>query len=170
MTKIKNLIFTFCFIILNFTYVNASEKVAFVDIDYIVQNSNVGKSALESIRKLDEKNINTLKNKTRELKDLEIEIQNKKNIISSEAYESEVKLFKEKLNNYKNQKNSIIKNFNDFKKKELDKIFAEITPVIKNYMDKNSVEILLDTKNIFMGNDNINLTEDILNEVNKSLN
>ena len=89
---------------------------------------------------------------------------------SAEAYENEVKLFKEKVNNYSNEKNTIVNSFNDFKKKEIDKIFKKITPIIKSYMDSNSVSILLDTKNIFMGNVKNNVTNEILKEINKSLN
>ena len=37
-------------------------------------------------------------------------------------------------------------------------------------MDSNSVGILLDTKNIFMGNVKNNLTNEILKEIDKSLN
>ena len=111
-----------------------------------------------------------LTKKTNELKDLENEIKNKKSILSPEAYENEVKLFKEKVNNYSNEKNTIVNSFNDFKKKEIDKIFKKITPIIKSYMDSNSVGILLDTKNIFMGNVKNNLTNEILKEIDKSLN
>ena len=36
-------------------------------------------------------------------------------------------------------------------------------------MEKNSVNILLDSKNIFMGSKDSNLTEDILNKINKEI-
>ena len=165
----KNYLMVF-FLFFNITTAYSEEKIAFVDIDFLIQNSDIGKSALAKIKIEDEKNISTLKKKTKELKDLENDIKNKKSILSPEAYENEVKLFKEKVNNYSNEKNTIVTNFNDFKKKEIDKIFKKITPIIKSYMDTNSVSILLDTKNIFMGNVNNNLTNEILKEINKSLN
>ena len=164
----KNYLLVF-FLFFNITTAYSEEKIAFVDIDFLIQNSDIGKSALAKIKIEDEKNISTLKKKTKELKDLENDIKNKKSILSPEAYENEVKLFKEKVNNYSNEKNTIVTNFNDFKKKEIDKIFKKITPIIKAYMDTNSVSILLDTKNIFMGNVNNNLTKEILKEINKSL-
>lgn len=164
----KNYLMVF-FLFFNITTAYSEEKIAFVDIDFLIQNSDIGKSALAKIKIEDEKNISTLKKKTKDLKDLENDIKNKKSILSPEAYENEVKLFKEKVNNYSNEKNTIVTNFNDFKKKEIDKIFKKITPIIKSYMDTNSVSILLDTKNIFMGNINNNLTKEILKEINKSL-
>ena len=158
------------FVIFNITFANSEEKIAFIDIDFLIQNSNIGKSALANIKIEDEKNISILEKKTRELKDIENEIKNKQSILSPEAYENELKIFKEKVNNYSNEKNTIVNSFNDFKKKEIDNIFKKITPIIKNYMDSNSVSILLDTKNIFMGNTNNNLTNEILKEINKSFN
>ena len=165
----KNYLLVF-FLFFNITIAYSEEKIAFVDIDFLIENSNIGKSALAKIKIEDEKNISILKKKTKELKDLENDIKNKKSILSPEAYENEVKLFKEKVNNYSNEKNTIVNSFNDFKKKEIDKIFKKITPIIKSYMDSNSVSILLDTKNIFMGNVKNNLTNEILKEINKSLN
>ena len=36
-------------------------------------------------------------------------------------------------------------------------------------MKKNSINILIDAKNIFMGNDSVNLTENILKIINDEL-
>ena len=165
----KNYLLVF-FIVFNFTYSYSEEKIAFVDIDFLIENSDIGKSALAKIKIEDEKNISILTKKTKDLKDLENEIKNKQSILSPEAYEKEVKLFKEKVKDYSNEKNKVVNSFNDFKKKEIDNIFKKITPIIKSYMDSNSVGILLDTKNIFMGKISNNLTNEILKEINKSLN
>ena len=146
------------------------EKVSFIDIDYIIKNSNVGKLTLENIKKLDQENIKKLKIKNKELQDLETKLNSQKNIISKEAYEIEVEKLKIKINEYSIEKNEMVKNFNKYKKEELDKVFKKITPIIRDYMDKNSVSILMDTKNIFMGKISSNLTEEILKDINKSLN
>ena len=164
----KNYLLVF-FIVFNFTYAYSEDKIAFVDIDFLIENSDIGKSALAKIKIEDEKNISILTKKTKDLKDLENEIKNKQSILSPEAYEKEVKLFKEKVKDYSNEKNKVVNSFNDFKKKEIDNIFKKITPIIKSYMDSNSVGILLDTKNIFMGKISNNLTNEILKEINKSL-
>lgn len=170
MLNLKKYYILILLVFCNITFAHSEEKIAFISIDFLIQNSNIGKSALKNIKILDEKNINILEKKTNELKDLETKIKNKQSILSTEAYENEIKLFKDKLNIYKDEKNKITNNFNDFKKKEIDKIFEKITPIIKSYMDNNSVSILLDTKNIFMGNVNNDLTNEILNEINKTFN
>ena len=51
--------------------------------------------------------------------------------------------------------------------KEFENIFKQINPIINDYIEENSVSILFDSKNIFMGAKKLNLTEDILNRINK---
>lgn len=156
--------------ILSITVSSANTKeTAFVDIDYIIANSNIGKKVLEKIDKLDKKNIENLQKKNKSLNELEILIKNKKNVVSEEAFNKEVISFREKVQEFKNEKNQIVKNFNDYKKKELENIFKKIGPIINNYMEENSVSVLFDSKNIFMGSKKSNLTEDILNRINKEL-
>ena len=155
-----------------FIFINPSisdEKIAFVDIDYIIQNSNVGKKMISNINKLDKKNIDNLKKKNETLKDLEIAIKNKKNIISEEAFNNEVISFRKKAQEFEKEKNLIVNDFNNYKKKEFQKIFKEITPIISNYIEENSVTLLFDSKNIFMGAKEVNLTEDILKKINMEL-
>lgn len=154
--------------ILSITVSSANTKeTAFVDIDYIIANSNIGKKVLEKIDKLDKKNIENLQKKNKSLNELEISIKNKQNVVSEEAFNKEVISFREKVQEFKNEKNQIVKNFNDYKKKELENIFKKIGPIINNYMEENSVSVLFDSKNIFMGSKKSNLTEDILNRINK---
>ena len=64
----------------------------------------------------------------------------------------------------------MIQNLNQFKKKELDNVFDQITPIIKTYMDENSIMIIMDSKNIFMGKTEIDLTDKLLNIINQKLN
>ena len=147
----------------------SNDKIAFIDIDYLIKNSEIGKKVLVKINDLDKKNVNGLKKKNAMLKNLETEIRNKKNIISDEAYNKEVILFREKIVKLNEEKNNLVNEFNGFKKKELQNIFDQISPIISNYMDKNSITIILDSKNIFMGKANSDLTNDILTEINKEL-
>ena len=44
---------------------------------------------------------------------------------------------------------------------------SKINPIIQNHMKQNSIEILLDSKNIFIGDVKSDLTKIIINEINK---
>ena len=159
-------------IIIFFTFINTSiskENIAFVNVDYLIQNSNIGKKSLANINDKDKKNLDNLKKKNKILQDLESSIKKKKNVISDEAYNKEVIDFKKKFQEFSKEKNEIVKEFNIYKKSEIEKIFKKINPIINNYMAENSVNLLFDSKNIFMGAKKLNLTDDILKKINNEL-
>jgi len=159
-------------IFISFTFINlaiSKENIAFVNIDYLIKNSNIGKKFLSDINNKDKENLDNLKKKNKILEELESSIKKKKNIISEEAYNKEVIEFKKKFQEFSKEKNQIVKKFNDYKKSELQNIFKQINPIINNYMKENSVSILFDSKNIFMGLKDFNLTEDLLIIINKEL-
>ena len=167
MKPIKKIICILFIYFINTIPTYGNDSIRFINLDFILQNSNDGKSALKKIENLNTKNINTLKEKEKILKDLEKKIASKKNIISKEVFDNEVTLFREKVNKFQNEKDKIIDDFNNFKKNELENVLKKITPIINSYMEKNSIDILLESKNIVMGKKELNLTNEILKELNK---
>ena len=169
MKLMKKLLYIILLFFLFTSKLYSNETIAYVDIDYILKNSDIGVKILNKINNLNNQNIKDLKNKEKILKNLEIEISSKKNVISKDAFDKEVIIFQEKVNKFKLEQKKIIKNFNIYKKKEIDDIFQKISPIINSYMEKKSVKILFDAKNIFMARNDLNLTKDLLKEINKSL-
>tara|TARA_B100001093_G_scaffold408413_1_gene397261 strand:+ start:6786 stop:7298 length:513 start_codon:yes stop_codon:yes gene_type:complete len=168
--KFLNKFILFFFLsIISFNSSIANEKTALIDVNYIIQNSNIGKKVLKKIEILNNKNITQLEKKNKELNNLESKIQNKKNIISDEEFNNEVKAFRQKAQDFTNEKNQTVKNFKNFQKKELEKVFKLLNPIISNYMKQNSLNILLDSKNVFMSNNDINITEEILKIINDEI-
>ena len=165
----KKLSFIFIFFFLNVTIVNSSEPIAYIDMDFIIKNSEIGKKTLDSINILNDKNINELKEKEKILKDLENKIISRKNIISKENFDKEVLLFKEKANEFKQDQSKMVEDFNNYKKKNLDGILSKISPILNAYMEKKSVKILLDSKNILIGRSNLDLTNEVIKEINEKI-
>ena len=166
---LNKFLFIFIFFFLNIAQANSSETIAYIDMDFIIKNSEIGKKTLNSINSLNEKNLNELKNKEKILKDLETNIISKKNIITKDEFDKEVLLFKEKANKFKEDQSKMVEDFNNFKKKELDSILNKIIPILNDYMEKKSVKILLDSKNILIGRSNLNLTNEVIKEVNEKI-
>ena len=146
------------------------DKVAFVDVDYLIKNSIIGKDSLNKIEKLNIKNIEKLKEREKILKNLDEEIKTRQNILTKDEFNKEVNLLKNKIKEFKIEKNMMVSELNNFKNKELDILFKKINPIIQNYMNKNSIEVLLDRKNIFIGSINSDLTKILIDEINKDTN
>ena len=106
------------------------------------------------------------KKKNKILNELETNIISKKNIISDDEFNKEVLAFQQKIKDFTSEKDQTIKEFNQFRKQELEKILKLFRPIISSYMKENSINILFDSKNIFMGNNDANFTEDLLKKIN----
>ena len=169
MSNIKSVIILFILII-STTYANSNDKVSFIDIDFILKNSNLGKSILNEIENLNKKNIDELRNKEKELKKIEAEIKSKKKILSEEEFNKEVNLLKERIKKYRIYKDNLVKDFKQSEKEKINLFFKEVNPIIQKFMDKNSIDILLDRKNVFMGKKNSDITNQIIQELNKNSN
>ena len=64
----------------------------------------------------------------------------------------------------------MVNDLNKFKNDEIGKVFDQISPIISQYMKKNSINIVFDSKNIFIGSSSSDITKIILEEINKQLN
>ena len=169
MSNIKSVIILFILII-STTYANSNDKVSFIDIDFILKNSNLGKSILNEIENLNKKNIDELRNKEKELKKIEAEIKSKKKILSEEEFNKEVNLLKERIKKYRIYKDNLVKDFKQNEKEKINLFFKEVNPIIQKFMDKNSIDILLDRKNVFIGKKNSDITNQIIQELNQNSN
>ena len=162
----KILIFLF---VLFLTNSNASQGVYFIDVDFLLNNSNYGKQIINKLESINQKNISELKIKENELKDLENNISKQKNIISKEDLKSKVDDLKIKIAAYNSEKKSKTNDFNKYKNNELNNFFKEISPLLEEFMKKNSITILLDRKNIFIADSDYDITIKILEYLNAKL-
>ena len=166
---LKKLLLIISLLYLSNLSAHAEQNVKFADIDLIVQNSEIGKKILNKIEKKNKSNIEKLNSFQKLLKEKEDEIKIKKNIISEEEFKKEVETLKSQLTDFNNKKDLMVKDFSDLKNSELKALFTKINPIIQNYMNENSIEILINSKNIFIGSIKSDLTQVLINEINSKI-
>ena len=54
------------------------------------------------------------------------------------------------------------------KQKKLDSFLKKINPLLQEYMKNNSIDIVLEKKQIFIGNSSIDISDNIIELINKS--
>ena len=91
-----------------------------------------------------------------------------KNISSNEKLKEDINIFNQEVEKFRLEKDKILKDFKLLKEKKLDNFLTKINPLIQEYMKKNSIDIVLERKQIFIGNSNKDITEDIINLINKN--
>ncbi len=167
--KKNNKFFTIVFFyFLSISLAYSSGNTVFLDIDYVLNNSNLGKSIYIELEKLNNSNINKISTKEALLKEKKKSIDKTKNISSKEKLEEEITLFNQEVEKYRLEKNKLLKDFKDKKKKELDNFLIKINPLIQEYMKQNSIDIVLEKNQIFMGNSLKDVSNDIINLINKN--
>ena len=165
----KKIFLIIFFIISSIPAVYSNERLAFINLDQIIKETNYGKTILNEINLSNKKNISKLKQMEDELKLYEDELNRKKNIISNDEFENELAKLKEKIINYRNIKNEITKIFEEQKNINLNNFFSKINPIIQEYMDEKSIDILLRQENIFIGKNTADITSDIIKKINIKL-
>ena len=63
----------------------------------------------------------------------------------------------------------MVSNFNNEKNKKIKNLFDQMNPIIQEYMNQNSIDILLDRKNVYIGNVGSDITKNIIDEINKKI-
>ena len=167
----KNISYSILFFFIFFlTNAQASDKIGFVDIDYLINNSTFGKKIIKKIETEDKKNVEILRSREISLKKVEDEIKKKQNIISDQELQKEINLLKKNIKEFKSEKNTLVKNFTQFKNDQLNTVLLEFNKIIKDYMAKNSIDIVFDKKNIYIGKSSNDITQNILEEIENRLN
>ena len=162
--------FLFFFLFLNsFNLVKSENNIVILDLNYLFNNSNKGKQIQNELNLVNKENVNILKTMEEEIKKKEIEIKNKQNLISESELNEKIKLYRENINNFNSLKNDLTLKFNENKDKLLNDFFTQVTPIIQDYMKKNSISIIIDKKNIFIAQSNYEITDEILELINKNI-
>ena len=169
MNILKKITVILIFFFLNFSISHSNEKTVYLDIDYVLNNSNFGKSIYLELDKLNKKNVDLLNSKEKEIKDKKDSINKKKNIVNEKVLNEEISSFNSEVEAYKLEKDKIVKNFKKKKKEKLDNFLKEINPIIQEYMKNKSIDIVLEKNQIFIGNSSKDITTDIIELVNKKL-
>ena len=170
MKKYFHIIFLFFFIFFqNTLYANENTKIVFIDVEYLLNNSVIGKKTLKNLENTNTKNVNLLREKETTLLEKEKEIKKKQNILSKQEFQKEIDQLKIEISQFREEKNSIIKKSEKNKVDELNKVFSEFNKIIQNYMKEHSIDIVLNKKNVFIGKVTSDITEIILNEINNKI-
>ena len=166
MNILRNTILVIFFLFLSNTNILANDKLAFVDINYLIENSNLGKKIADNLNNINNDNIKKIKSKEKILIDQENEIKKVQNILSPEELKIKVLKLRKNVNTLNKEKKDIAKIFIDKKNAKFKDFFDKINPLISEYMNKESITIIIDKKNIFIGKSSHDITKEILMIIN----
>ena len=145
-----------------------SKNIVFLDFEFAITNSNIGKKTLDNLEKINSEENEKLKIIEQSLSKKNEEINNLKNIVSKEEIEKKINEFQEEIKKFNIEKNKVQKKFIANKNKQLDELLKKINPLIIEYMSDNSIELILSKKSVYLGKTELDITENILKIINEN--
>ena len=148
---------------------NLNAKIVYINLDKVMRDSLVGKSLNEYIEKEQKKIKENFQIKEKEIKDKETKIISQKNILKKEEIQIKIEKLRQEVKIYNEEKKKILK---DLQKKKIDQtqqIINNLNPILADYMEKNSISLIIRKKDIIIGRNNLNITSNIISLLDKKI-
>ena len=168
----KKILSLFIFIFLNLSPTIAYGKIVYIDINLILNKSEIGKSLNKYLKEINKKNIDSLKKLENDLKNKEEILISQKNILEKNEFEKKFNSLSIEVKDYRSEKKKLQDNLNNIKIENTQKILELLNPIITDFVEKNSISFVLPKKSIIVGQKKLDITDRIiilLNEQKKSL-
>jgi outer membrane protein len=152
------------------TKLSAETKIiAILDLDRVVNQSTAGKKMISELENLHKKKLEDFKKIEENLKSEETKIVSKKNILSKEEYQKEINILREKVKKYRIQSKNLNDNLTNKRLSASKKLLQLINPILLEFSKSNSIDIILHKKTIILGKSDKDITNKILELVNKKI-
>jgi Skp family chaperone for outer membrane proteins len=169
MINYKQFLFGIIFLLLSTSLSNSKDKVSYIDIDYILSNTLAGKSLLISLKKEEELKISKFKLNDENFTKEEKKILAKKNLISSDQFEKEMRSLQVKFQKYKQNKFNEIEELKKKRNKNILIFLNQINPIIEKFMTDNSIYMIIDKKNVFIASKEYDITNNLIELIDNQI-
>ena len=165
----KSFFLIIIFFLFGVTNLWSSEKIAFLDVEFIINKSEPALVIIKKIEKIRDQETKRLKEIEDSLKKKNEELIKTKNLISDEELKKKISSLRNEAMSFDELRKKKIKELNIKKNKELNEFLKLINPIVQEYMKEKSIDMIIDKKNIFMAKSKNDITEDILKIVNNKI-
>ena len=169
MILLKNFLFILILLSLSINSSKAENKISYVDIDYVLANTNVGKKLLNTLKKEEELKIIKFKSDDEKFKNEEKKLLSKKNLISKEELNKELKLLQVEFQKYNKEKIKEVDKLKIKRNKNIVNFLNIINPIIEKYMTDNSIYMIIDKKNVFIANKEYDITDNLIEVIDNQI-
>ena len=156
----------FYFFLINFLYAN---NIALIDLNFIINNSLVGKNVLKKLDDVNNKNLNILKKDQESLNRENEDIEKTKNILSKDELDKKILTLNDKLKNFNQKQNFMSKEFQELKQKEMTELLNKINPIIEKYMIENNSDLMIKKENTYISKIELDVSKKIVELINKNI-
>ena len=144
-----------------------ANDVHFIDYSKVMNESVAGKKAQDYLKKLLNNSNKKFNETAKKIKSEENKIISQKNVLSKEEYNNKANALRKKVFNLNKEREKSIKEVASKRKKAGDEMLKNLNPILGKYMEQNNITVVIDKKNVLMGNKKYEITSQIIEILNK---
>ena len=163
------ILFFIIIIFLKYNIAFSDEKIAYINLNYIMNNSISGKSINNYINNMRNNKLKEFKEIENKIKEDENDLISKKNIIEENVYRAKVEDIRNRIDKYKKKRQKFNKSLDQNKIRYTNKLLEKLNPIISDYVENNSITLVLPKKIIIVGKKSLDITLPILEILDKSI-
>ena len=164
----KKLLFSF-FIYFVIANCYAENKILYLDVTFLINQSDSGKYINNELKKINDKNVEEFIKQEELIKSEEEKLLSQKNILKEEEFNNKVLELKNKYKSYKEYKDKKNNDLKTLRNNAANKLLEIINEILAEYSIKNQVNLIVDKKNIIIGKTELDVTNDILELLNNKI-
>ena len=138
--------FLIYFLLLSLLPLNTFAKIAYIDLNFILNNSDVGKFVNLHIEKIKNENYSKYKQQENKLIEKEQLLISQKNILNEIEFNKKIVALTEEVKKYRSDKKDSIDKINKIKIEYTKEIIKSLNPIIAKYVNLNSISIVIPKK------------------------
>jgi len=162
-------IFVVTLLIFIYTHASADQNITFLDMKYVLNNSKAGKAAQDFLQNSLKENQKNFSNSENELKKEERDLLEKKNILTKEEYKIKSDSLRKKVIKYQSERRMALEKITKQRSDARQALLKELDPILKAYVEENGISLIIDKKQVVMGNNTLDITNIIIDKLNKAL-
>tara|TARA_Y100001980_G_C14513742_1_gene289123 strand:- start:470 stop:991 length:522 start_codon:yes stop_codon:yes gene_type:complete len=166
---LKKFLITNIFILIFLSSYAEEQKIVYLNVDMIMQQSIAGKSIKSQLKELHKKNLEKFKKNDEILKNKEKKIIAQKNILNQEDFQKEIRNLRTEIINFQKEQVKARDDINKLRIGATNKLISKLSPILEEYAKKNSISLILQKKNIVIGKKEMEITNEILQITNKEI-
>ena len=122
------------------------QKIVYLNVDKIMQQSIAGKSIKKQLENLYNKNLEKFKKNDEILKNKEKKLIAQKNILSQVDFQKELSSLRKEIINFQKEQVKARDDINKLRIGATNKLISQLSPILQEYAKKNSVSLILQKK------------------------
>jgi len=147
----------------------SEEKLYYLDVDKILNNSKAGISIKNQLDQLYIENSNKLKKQQDVLKKRELSLKTQKNLLKNDEFNKILQQLKVDINNFNKVNKEKLNLIEKIKLNATNKLMNEVKIILIEFSDKESISIVVEKKSIIIGKTELDITDDVLVIIDKKI-